>query len=219
MTCENFDRWPLMRGDTLSNHDWFPVYFHRLLSSSFVMTAVMTDRRGDIGTAIILWCEAMRQDPAGTLPMDDMQLAGLAKFASVEAWQAVRDGALHGWVPVLVEDGASGETEVRLGNPRFLQGVVEEMHRRKVGRNGSRVAAAQGVRKSRIKAKMVEMKVPKHMTEDDRVLGSLVAYFEQSNLYITAENVLAAMVTVLGYTGQVVRFPGSDDGVGAGGRR
>ncbi|MBY5974998.1 hypothetical protein KUV28_21800, partial [Ferrimonas balearica] len=39
------------RGDTLSNHDWFPMYGHRFLGSSFVRKAVMQRRRADIGTA------------------------------------------------------------------------------------------------------------------------------------------------------------------------
>lgn len=201
------DMWPLKRGDTLSNHDWFPFYGHRFLSSRFLAAAVMEKRRGDIGTAVILWSESMRQDPAGTLPDCDIELASLARFATIEDWQAVRPGVMHGWVPVLVEDDRSGDVITRLGHPSFMQGVVEEMHKRKRGRDGAREAAKVAVRKSRIRAKMREMNVQDHIIKDDRAVALLAEHFGHSDLFITPDNVRAAMVEVLGFTGEVARFP------------
>lgn len=207
MTEHAPDMWPLERGDTLSNHDWFPWYGHRFLASEFVGGAIMRDRRADIGTAVILWSEAMRQDPAGTLPQDDGALAYLARFRSVEEWLEVRDGVLHGWVPVLVQDGRSGETLTRLGHPGFMQGIVEEMHKRKRGRDGAREASRLATRKNRIRKKMQEMQIPDHMIKDDRVIQTLAEFFEASDLYITPDNLRAAMVEMIGYSGEVRQFP------------
>lgn len=206
------DTWPLKRGDTLSNHDWFPMYGHRFLGSSFVRKAVMQRRRADIGTAIILWTEAMREDPAGTLPLDDEELASLAQFATVEEWLEVKSGVLHGWEEVLVEDDRAAEPYRRLGHPGFMQGVVEEMHKRKVSRDAGREARALSVKRCRIKKKMEELQVASHIVEDGAVLHSLAEFFDQSDLHITHDNVRTAMAEVLGYTGEVTRFP-------AGGRR
>lgn len=200
------DTWPLQRGDMLSNHDWFPFYIHRFLTSNFLLGAVMEDRRGDVGTALILWCESMRQDPAGTLPDSDMELASLAKYGTVADWLAVRAGVMHGWVKVRVEDAETGDCEIRLGHPRFMQGVVEQMHKRKLSRDGAREASKLAVRKSRIRKKMAELKVRKHVIEDDRVMAALAEYFAQSDIYITADNVRAAMTEVIGYTGEVTHI-------------
>lgn len=208
------DVWPLERGDTLSNHDWFPFHVHRFLGSGFLSSALMEQRRGDIGTAVMLWCESMRQDPAGTLPDCDVELASLARYATIEDWQAVKAGVLHGWEPVYVGDARTGEQHIRLGHPSFMLGVVKEMHKRKRSRDGARDAANQAVRKSRIRKKMVELGVQEHIIGDDRVLAELASYFERADLYITADNVKAAMVSEIGYTGQVRSFPGAGAGTG-----
>ena len=205
------DVWPLRRGDTLANHDWFPFHSHRFLASSFVTTALMEQRRGDIGTAVILWSESMRQDPAGTLPDCDIELASLARFSTVGDWLAVKDGVMRGWVTVLVEDGRLGQTIKRLGHPSFMQGVVEQMHKRKRGRDQARVAQGLAVKKSRIRKKMLELRIGEHVVSDDRAVSALADYFKSSDLYITPDNVRTAMIEVLGFSGEVARFPTRKD--------
>lgn len=201
------DVWPLFRGDTLSNHDWFPFYGHKFLGSRFLGTSLMKGKRADVGTAVILWAEAMRQDPAGTLPEDDYELASLCRFASVEEWQACRESVLHGWVPVYVEDEQTGVQVIRLGHPSFMQGIVEQMHRRKKGRDGAREAGNLATKKSRIKKKMVEARIPDHIINDDRAMDLLVAYFDASDLYITKDNLKQAMVEAIGFNPSVTHFP------------
>lgn len=199
--------WPLKRGDTLSNHDWFPFPSHKFLGSTFVTVSIMEGRRADIGTAIVLWSEAMRQDPAGTLPECDVELASLARFASVEEWLSVKDGVMKDWVPVSVEDDRTGEVISRLGNPSFLQPIVEDMHKRKRGRDGAREAARTAVRKTRIRKKMSDMKLQRHMIENDQIVTQLAEFFEHSDLYVTADNVRIAMAETIGYTGEIAAFP------------
>ena len=67
--------------------------------------------------AVLLWCASWHQVPAASLPMDDMVLAKLAGYGRVvKEWQAVRDGALRGWIqcsdgrlyhPVIAEKACS----------------------------------------------------------------------------------------------------------------
>jgi len=51
--------------------------------------------------AVLLWCAAWHQVPAGSLPDDEIELAALAGCgpgkAGAKAWAKVRDMALHGW--------------------------------------------------------------------------------------------------------------------------
>jgi hypothetical protein len=204
--------WPLKRGDTLSNHDWFPFFGHRFLASKFVALAVMEGRRADLGTAVILWSEAMRQDPAGTLPDCDIELATLARFGSVGEWQAERVGVMRGWVSVSVEDDRTGEVTTRLGHPGFLQGIVEEMFKRKRGRDGAREAARLATRKSRIRKKMADLNIEENIIKDDRVIHVLAEFFESSDLYMTPDNLRIAMTECIGYTGEVAHFPQSKRG-------
>ncbi|MBY6138541.1 hypothetical protein KUV26_03755 [Leisingera daeponensis] len=197
------DTWPLQRGETLSSHDWFPFFGHKFLSSRFLSKSVMTGRRADIGTALILWAEAMRQDPAGTLPVDDLELADMARFRSLGEWQEVRESVLHGWETVLVEDPRTGECEERLGHPGLIEEIVQDMYKRKRGRDAAREAGRLALKKHKIRKKMHEMGVPEHIIKDDRAITALAEHFEHSELYITPDNVRAAMIEVLGYTGDV----------------
>lgn len=205
------DLWPLRRGETLSSHDWFPFYVHKFLGSRFLGRCVMTGQRADVGTALILWTEAMRQDPAGTLPSDDLLLAGLARFRSIEEWQEARDNVLHGWVPVLVEDDRTGELETRLGHPGLIEQIVQDMHKRKRGRDSAREAGRLALKKHKIRKKMVEGGIQDHVIKDARAVTLLAEHFEHSELYITVENVRAAMIEVLGYTGDVTPISAARD--------
>ncbi|GAB3359004.1 MULTISPECIES: DUF1376 domain-containing protein [Giesbergeria] len=49
--------------------------------------------------AVLLWCSAWHQVPAGSLPDDDRVLANLAGYGRVvREWRKHKAGALHGWV-------------------------------------------------------------------------------------------------------------------------
>ena len=198
------DLWPLKAGDTLTNHDWFPFAGHEFLGSHFVSRSTMTGHREDIGTRMILWCEAIRQNPAGTLPTDDIDLAFLAKFKTVDDWLAVRERVLFDWVEVLVEDERSGKTYVRLGHADQMEELVKDMHRRKAGRDAAREAGNLALKRHKIRKKMEVSGVPQHIIDDDQAINVLAKYFDESGLYITPENVRTVMIELLGYTGEVV---------------
>ncbi|WP_319022291.1 hypothetical protein [Pseudooceanicola spongiae] len=116
--------YPLQWGDTLSNHDWIPLYINRLLTSDFIAYSVAEGRRADIATALILWSESFKQGPAGTLPDDHVQLAQIARFRSdIEGWNAARDGVLHGWQAKQI-DGESNRSRTWTQRVRW-RGVGE----------------------------------------------------------------------------------------------
>lgn len=72
--------YPLAWGEMLATHEWIEFHLHRFLTSRMLAYALAEGRRADVATALILWSEAFRQDPAGTLPDDDVQLAALARY-------------------------------------------------------------------------------------------------------------------------------------------
>lgn len=49
--------------------------------------------------ALLLWCKAWHQVPAGSLPSDDRVLAKFTGYQRApESWHAIREGALRGWI-------------------------------------------------------------------------------------------------------------------------
>lgn len=189
--------YPLEYGDTLSNHDWVPLYINRLLTSDFVAYAVAEGRRGDIGTALLLWAECFKQDPAGSLPDDDVLLAQIARYgAELGGWRAVRRGVLHGWIPTLVE-GSGVKERARLGHPVIAE-IAVEMHRRKSGRDQARVASRLSSLRSRVKAKLIALHYPKGQWDSPQVVDMAARYLDENRLYATDDNVRMAMQEAVG---------------------
>ena len=183
--------WPLRWGDTLSSHEWYELHIQKLLKSRLVVHAIREGRREDIATAMLLWTEAFLQDPAGTLPADDVELADLARFGSdLEGWKRARKWALHGWVPVHVE-GDDRRGQDRLGHP-FLEPIVCRMWKRKSGRDQGREAARLSVHRSRVKIKIAAMG-HKRLAENAEVVKRCAAWLLESNLNVNTDNVTAAL--------------------------
>lgn len=195
--------WPLKRGETLSNHDWFPMFHHRLLQSDFVAECILDDRRADLGTALILWAACISEDPAGTLPTNDRHLAVLAKFGSVEGWLAVREGVLHGWATVHVEDDRTGQWYPRLGHP-FTLAVVDDMMTRARARHAARTAGADRQKAARIRKKMKGMGLGEKIWGNEIIVARMVRYFNLADIFVTDENLRAALAQEIGLTGDVV---------------
>lgn len=194
-----FWAYPLEWGDTLSNHDWVPLYVNRLLGSRFVSHAIAEDRRADIGTALLLWSASFAQDPAGTLPDDDIELAQLAKFgADVEAWRKVRKGVLYGWSFCHVDGermGGSG-ADRRLGHP-MIAAICKDMYKRKRGRDQSREAGNVAVLRTRVKAKLKAIG-QNRASENPNVVEQLATWLRQFGLYCTEDNVRSGLEAVAG---------------------
>ena len=86
--------------------------------------------------AVLLWCAAWHQVPAGSLPDDDIVLSQLAGFGrAVKEWQKVRDGALRNWYkcadhrlyhPVVAEKAA----EAWAGRVKYAEKKEAERHRK-----------------------------------------------------------------------------------------
>jgi len=120
------EAYPLYQGETLDG-SWTALYHDRLLGSDFV---ALHDLR-DIGAATLLWAEAARQAPAGTLPTDRRALAQLVRLGrDLDAWAEVEAGALYGWRPCFVVDAEGVEPPKR----RLMHPVVQEVVQEAVDR-------------------------------------------------------------------------------------
>lgn len=191
-----FWAYPLRHGDRLPGYEWMPLYTDRLLSSRFVATAIFAGRREDIGTALLLWSASMRQDPAGTLPDDDIELAQFARFgADVDAWREARAVALYGWRPVHIDDAPEGAAP-RLGHPMIAEIARDQFSRRR-GRERGREVAAFAMMKSRVRTKLREIHHAK-VAENEFAVEQIAGWLRDNDLYVTAENVRVAMDDVMG---------------------
>jgi hypothetical protein len=193
--------YPLRLGDTLATNDWIEWRVHAFLGSAFVAHMEYLDRRDVIGVAVVLWTRAYLQDPAGTLPDDDVQLARLAGFGvDVPRWRAMRDLALYGWSAVLVEVAGLPEGG-RLGHPVIAEISVVSF-RRKDGRKQAREAAILSQVRFKVRTKLADLG-QKRLAENAQAVDAIASHLAQAGLYVTPENVRAAMATVLGITGVV----------------
>ena len=175
----DFWAYPLRHGDRLQSYDWMPLYVDRLLSSHFVASAIYNGRRQDISTALLLWAASMKQDPAGTLPDDDIELAQLARFGTdIEGWREARAGALYGWRAVHIDDAPPG-ARPRLGHPLIAE-IARDQFSRKRGR-----ATLREAKHARI-------------AENEFAVEQIAQWLRDNDLYVTTENVRVAMETVMG---------------------
>lgn len=199
--AESVEAWfyPLAWGATLSSHDWMPLYVNRLLTSDFVAYAIAEDRREDIGTALLLWSESLKQDPAGTLPDDDIALARLAGYGpDVAAWRSARGGALYGWRSCFIdgEHHGVGGGAGRLGHPVIAE-ICRDMYRRKRGRDQSRDAAAFNTLKSRIRTKLKAIGSSR-LAGNEFLVEQIARWLREYGHYATEDNIRAAIEALNG---------------------
>ena len=196
---EDNDFWvyPLKQGETVADQGWFPLHFHALLGSEFMATSCFTGIEGRAAgfTALRLWCEAFKQDPAGTLPDNDMHLAQLAGFGpDVAGWKAQRAAALYGWKECLVE-AADGPDLRRLGHRVVADQAVFAWHR-KHGRKLGREAARLSNIKWKVRQQMEKAKRPARLTGDDMLVTRIAEWLIRSGLNVTGENVASGLASV-----------------------
>lgn len=188
------DVYPLRRGETLMSHEWVEEHVHRLLSSRFLTYAVAEGRRADIATSMILCAEAFRQDPAGTLPDDDVQLADLAKFGrDIDGWKAVRASVLVGWHRVAIE-GDEEDAEPRLAHT-MIASIAVRTYRRKASRDQGRKAQTVAVQHSRIRKKLMTMGF-KHIARQKDAVTRIGTFLSDGQLWISEDNLRAALDSI-----------------------
>lgn len=108
--------YPLAIGDTLHSAECIDLNVNALLGDGQLACLKRCPNAGFFG--VILLLESMRQDPAGTLPEDDEELAVLAGLGlDLGRWRALREDALRGWHRCLVRD-PMGSPRVRLMHAR-----------------------------------------------------------------------------------------------------
>lgn len=200
--------YPLRLGETLTSSDWVEVRYHRLLGSRW--RAVMAARSPDAGFfGFILWFESLRQDPAGTLPDDELELAQLAGLGGdPERWRALRgcgagEGALYGWRPCLVE--TAGPEPIRRLWHRTILDVVQQTLSRTRGRQAASAAGGRRVRLSRIRRHLPATGLSRKAVESDVMVEAVDAWLASRTLSITAANVRQAVEEVS--KGNVVQLP------------
>jgi hypothetical protein len=195
MSLGEFWVYPLAQGDTIADQDWVPLYFHRLLGSDFVAEACAGGASGRAGgfTAMLLWFEAVKQDPAGTLPMGDVALARLAGFGGdLDGWRAVRDLALYGWRPCSVETRGGAMVE-RLGHDTVAD-LCMQAFRRKDSRRAGRESAHLSHVKWKVRQQLEKLKRPARLIGDDQLITQVAQWLIDGRMHVTGDNVAAGLL-------------------------
>lgn len=113
-------------GVNLRSFPFMPLDVARLRESD--LTALATG--DEFRAAVLLWCAAWHQIPAGSLPDDDKTLAHLAGFGrNLDGWAACRKTAMRGFVKC---------SDQRLYHPVICEKVLEAMGRSEAGKAGAK---------------------------------------------------------------------------------
>jgi hypothetical protein len=202
--------YPLGFGDTLATNDWIEWHVHRFLGSAFLARMKYLDRRDVIGVAVELWSKAYLEDPAGTLPDDDVQLSDKAGFGvDVARWQEMRPLALWGWSPVLIDDQGV-PVAGRLGHRRIAV-IALDSWRRKDGRATAREGMRLAGVKHKVRKRLHDLK-RKPFAENDRLCEEVAKHLMAAGLWVTDDNVLAALETLHGIPRVVNLKGGASEG-------
>lgn len=97
------------------------------LADGWLARAAYDGERAELGTAVILLSEALRQEPTGTLPADNRELALLARVATLNEWLVVRGQVLSGWKSRSYKDIRDGSLVYRLVHPVIEQHLHENV--------------------------------------------------------------------------------------------
>lgn len=126
---------PVPEDCDLRDFPFMPLDVVRLRDSDLAASATDAEFR----CAVMLWCACWHQVPAASLPDDERVLALLAGIgrgpAAVAEWQAVSQGALHGFVPA---------TDGRLYHP-IIAAKANEAWSRKIAAAAQRRGTAERV--------------------------------------------------------------------------
>lgn len=193
--------YPLGRGDRLSRFDWVPFHIHRFRTSRFVATV---DRAAGF-CAMVLWTEAACQDPAGTLPEDDLELANLAGFGrDVASWRELKDGALYGWSPCLVRYGS--KLERRLWHRTILE-VVLWQRDHELARKAKSADAVDRSRLSRLRSVMHRAGCNRRMIDDEQMVERVDRLMMETGTTRRTVDAVRAAVERVSMSDTVLQYP------------
>jgi hypothetical protein len=184
--------YPLSIGDTLASHEWCEVRFHRLLGSRWRM---VMNRQPDAGYfGMLLWFESLRQNPAGTLPDDDDELAALAGLGlDVGRWRDLKArGALYGWGACLVADPAAEELQPRLMHRTVTEVAVAAFARLRERRAASEEGTRRK-RRARVQALLPGLGLHSKLVKSELFAARVLDALDGAQARITRENVRAAV--------------------------
>lgn len=198
--------YPLERGMMLAGLEWWPFYGHRFEQSDLYVRAVASGRLDWIGGALLLWNACMRQDPCGTAENDPLYLAHMVRM-SVASWSEIAPEILRGWRVVQVATPDGGDVE-RITHP-VIRDVAKEQFRRTQAFKAGRASQGERKRRSRLIAKMTEMHVPPGIVGSGQTVGQILDYLTRADLYLTDQNIRAALSECVGWSGNVASIKGS----------
>lgn len=187
--AEELPVYPLRAGTRVGALDYFPLFHTRLLGSSMFATAT----NEEIGAALALWAYAVgTQDPGGTLPLADLDLAHAARcWRDMATWGRLRTSVLRGWTRVRVIDEAEETVAIRLAHPVVTEAAVE-MSRIVAGAQARRQGNLARQKFGRLRATMRDLG-HEHLARDDEAVRRVQEWLAERGLPQTKPDVRSAM--------------------------
>lgn len=181
--------YPLRAGTRVGALDYFPLFHTRFLGSSMFATST----NEEIGAALALWTYALgTQDPGGTLPLADLDLAHAARcWRDMATWERLRAGVLRGWARVRIVDEAEETVAVRLSHPVVTEAAVE-MSRIVVGAQARRQGNLARQKFGRLRATMRDLG-HEHLARDDDAVRRVQEWLTERSLPQSKPDVRAAV--------------------------
>jgi len=190
--------YPIATGQLLKA-EWAPLEYERFLNSKHIAWATRNPAAAWVWQTLMM--EAFRQDPPGTLPLDDedqCHFAGLG--VDFARWRDLRaQGALRGWEPVLClpdgEDVEPEDGEVRLAHPDVAKASESVLLWLRKSREKSEAATERAL-KSRLKTRMRECGAHAGLLERDDYVGAVWDWLRRHRRRWELPNVQQAMTEV-----------------------
>ncbi len=177
--------YPLDADLRLSHHDFVAFYHRRYLASRFRLLAPPDVR----AHALDLWMLSHEQTPAGTLPVDEEELAALARVDLAQWRDLCRRpwSPLYQWTPYRVGNG------LRLGHPVVIEVIAQAISQRQAHADRS-ARGRMAKRIERLPDTMRKAGATVAMAQDKRMVEAVAARLEATvEGYWSVPNVRTAM--------------------------
>lgn len=199
--------YPLALGAKLGQVKWAPVYLERLLDSDFLRR--VEPEAGFHG--MILWFEAVRQDPAGTLPANAREIMRLCRFkGNIRSFKRLEPQILYNWERVHII--TPGPQLVRLQHPVVTE-IVTKIHGHHVTKHQSVEAQMRSATRNFIREQLYLQHAPRALLLDDQLFDAVIGKVKDRLPKLVVDEVHAAriaLVMIETYRSLGIEFPEFD---------
>lgn len=177
--------YPLLLGQDVSNLEFHPAYHHRAMGSPLWSTSTGDEFKA---TVALVYASIATQDPGGTLPMAEAELAHHALCGlDMGLWQRVRSFALRGWEPVQILNADGAAVSVRYAHAE-VEAIAVGMWQLKVTAKAKAASRRVSQQCARVRDQLRRLG-QEHVAESEATVDRIRDWLDERDLIISRENV------------------------------